>query len=211
MAAWVLSSAVSSLRRLLGDGTTDKFEFRVGGQPAPDGITTRFFVGQPRVVGASVQPFLNGAALYASGTLDADRGTLEVPTAPAVSGTLEFSYYFQWFTDAELEEFLTQAAAVVRYESVADEGLPVALRPAVLDFACYYAFMRKAAEYAETLEASAGGVSTTQKGSHPNWRSLAEAAFKNGKAKLELYAENPVGSAAPGMRFVSFELPRFQP
>lgn len=212
MPVWDVSAAVASLRSLLGDASADKFEFRVGAQPAPDGVTVRFFLGHTRLVEEGVQVVANGVVIDPSGvTLDAVQGVVTLVEVPAPSGTLEASYYYRWFTDPELQEFLTQAVNVQRFDSIDSEEMPVALRPVALDFACYYAFMRKAAEYADSLEASAGGLTVTQDKSHPNWRSLAEASFKNGKEKIQLYVDNPLNTKKPQMSFVTFGLPRYIP
>jgi len=207
VARWENGSSVASLRSLLGDGPSDKFEFRTSAVPAPDGVTCRFFLGRQRLVEDSVVVYENSVS--GAPTIGAALGTADFLTAPAPSGTVEASYFYQWFTDPELLEFLTLAANTLRFESSADAALPVGLRPALLDFACYHAYMRKAAEYAEALSGSANGFEVNQGHAHPNWRSLAEAAFKNAAEKVKQYAENPLGAKLPRMCFVSYQLEKW--
>lgn len=202
MASWELTSAVSSLRSLLGDNAADKFEFKADCQPSPDGVTTRFFGGQRRMVADSLTVFRGGQRIAVSGTPDYDRGEFDLEVAPSGTVPVQASYAYQWFTDAELEQFLSAGSLMVGYEVVTDSGLPLPLRPAVLDFSCYYAYLRKAAEWAESVTASAGGYTVDQSKSHPNWRALAELALKAGQEKVKQYIDGGVADAkAPAVRF----------
>lgn len=209
MAAWDATTALSSLRSLLGDHATDKFEFKASCFPTPDGIVQKFFVGQTRVVDDTLEVFVGGVATAVSGTPDYDQGCFNLASAP--SGVeLQASFHYQWFTDAELGEFLTAAASLLGFETVSDSGLPVGVRASVLDFACYYAYMRKAAEWADSLTASAAGYTADQSKSHPNWRALAETAMKNGQAKLKVYTDQPLATVTPAMKFVRYRLYPYQ-
>lgn len=201
MAAWDTTTAVSSLRSLLGDNAGDKAEFKADCQPAPDGVTKRFFAGQPRIVSGSLSVFLSGIETAVSGTPDYDRGTFDLATAPSGSVQVQASYTYQWFTDAELSTFLTQGATMVGYESVSDALLPIGLRPALLDFSAYYAYMRMAAIWAESVTASAGGYTVDQSKSHPNWRALAEMALRAGQEKVKLFNEAPGDTKSPSVAF----------
>lgn len=214
MASWDLLSAVSSLRSLLGDNATDKAEYKADCQPSPDGVTKRFFVGQPRVVVGSLSVYLSGVEAAVSGTPDYPRGTFDLEAAPSGSIQVQASYNYQWFTDAELEEFLNAgAAAMLGFESVDDPNIVVMIRPALLDFACYYAYMRKAAEWADAVSASAGGYSVDQSKGHPNWRTLAETALRSGWEKVKKFQEGGIVDAkSPAVRFSkAYTLPPYVP
>ena len=216
MAAWEVSSAISSLRSLLGDNATDKFEFKVDVFPTPDSVTKRFFVGQTRVDADSLQVYVAGIQTVSGAPsgivdLDAAKGSFDLGIAPSGSVSVQASFYYQWFTDPELIEFLTSAGTMLGFESIADAGLPVGVRAATLDFAAYYAYMKKAAEFADSLVATAVGYTADQSKSGPNWKDLAKLAYEKGRDKLKLYAENPLASAiTPQMRFVTFSMPRWQ-
>lgn len=210
MAAWDLTSAVATLRSLLGDGDTDKYEFKADVVPTPDGLVTKFFCGRTRLV-TSPLVYVNGAEeAPPTGSIDLATGTFELGAAP--TGSVQTSFYYRWFTDTELQTFLNEAALLLRYTGTTDPALPEGVRPIVAEFAAYYAYRRKAGEWAESVVASAGGYTADQSRPAPNWRALADAAWKNAKEKLDLYVDNPLtGSKAPGMRFVAYGLPPYTP
>lgn len=207
MAAWDTTSAVATLRSLLGDGATDKYEFMADVVPTPNGLVSKFFVGRTRLADT---PLIYLAGEAVTGTVDLPTGTFELEVAP--TGAVQASYYYRWFTDAELTTFLSDACLLLRYTGIDDSAMPEGVRPIVAEFACYYAYRRKAAEWAESVVASAGGYTADQSRPAPNWRALAESAWKNATEKLKLYVENPLtGSAAPAMRFVAYSLPVYTP
>jgi|OpeIllAssembly_1097287.scaffolds.fasta_scaffold00003_17 hypothetical protein len=209
MANWDVTSAIGSLRSLLGDGSTDKFEFKANVYPTPDTVTTRFFVGQTRLVPNSLEVFHNGAAVSPSGITDIDTAKGSFTYVPAPSGEVLASFYYQWFTDAEMLEFLNEGVnMLLGLESVSGD-FAIGLRPTLMQFACYNAYMRKAAEFAEAVEASAAGYTFKRDQASPNWKELAKAAMENAQAKLKLYLDNPVGSAAVQLRFISYALNRY--
>lgn len=210
MAAWDTTSALTSLRSLLGDGPADKYEFMTDVVPTPNGLVTTFFCGRTRL--ASTPTIYEGGQVVeaTSGSVDLPTGTFALDAAP--TGSVQTSFYFQWFTDAELQVFLNEAAMLLRYTGFDDATIPEGVRPILGEFACYYAYRRKAAEFAEAVVASAGGYTADQSRPAPNWRALAEGAWKNATEKLKLYAENPLGgSGAPAMRFVAYSLPTYVP
>ena len=208
MAIWEITSAISSLRSLLGDGPADKFEFKANVYPTPDTVTTRFFVGQTRLVPGSLEVYHNGV-LVDPGITAIDEAKGSFTYAPAPSGEVLASFYYQWFTDPELIEFLNEATTMlVGAESVSGD-FAIGLRPTLMQFACYNAYMRKAAEFAETVEASAAGYTFKRDQASPNWKELAKASMENAKEKMKIFLENPVGASAVVLRFVNFSLNRY--
>lgn len=216
MADWDISSAINSLRSLLGDAGTDKYAFKVDCVPAPDGITTRFFAGQTRLIEDTLAVYQNGVEIAPSGVSlpDPSGGLFDLLVAPSGGMELQASYYYRWFHDAELEEFLQQGSQTLAFTGVDDPALTVGIRAVVLDLACYYAYMRKATEYADSLVASAAGYTADQSRSHPNWRGLAQQAWDTAQKRIDMLANNPLSDNAgmkPGMRFVAFVLPTYVP
>ncbi len=215
MAAWDQSSAIASLRSLLGDGASDKFEFKSDVFPTPDGVTRKFFVGQPRVVPDTLSVYVDGNAAVSGApsgvvAVDYETGTFDLGTAPSGSVQVQASFNYQWFTDEELADFLTNAGTLLNFDTITDPALPVGVRAATLDFAAYYAYMRKAAEWADSLKATAAGYEADQSKSGPNWTALAKLAYEKARDKLKLYVENPLGQATPEIRFIAFRLQRWQ-
>lgn len=214
MAVWDISSAVTSLRSLLGDNPGDKYEFKTDVFPTPDGVTTRFFVGQTRLAAGTLEVYKNGVLIQAvSGSaVNVAKGefTYETEEGPLRRGLLQASFYYQWFTDSDLEAFLTEAAQMLQFDSPSAD-FAVGLRPTLMSWACYNAYMRKAAEFAETVSAAAAGYTFDRKSASPNWKALAETALEQGNAKLKLYLDNPLSASNPALRFRSFRLSPYQP
>lgn len=209
MATWEITSAIASLRSLLGDGPADKFEFKAPVYPTPDSVTTRFFVGQTRLVAGSLEVYHNGMQVDPSGVTDIDTAKGSFTRVPAPSGEVLASFYYQWFTDAELVEFLNEATTMLSLSETVSGDFAIGLRPTLMQFACYNAYMRKAAEFAEAVEASAAGYTFKRDQTGPNWKELAKAAMENAKEKLKLFLDNPVGASAVTLRFVSYSLNRY--
>ncbi len=215
MAVWDQSAAIRSLRSLLGDNPTDKFEFKADVFPTPDGITTKFFVGQTRLVPGTLavyvdhRPTPSGAPSGIVG-VDTATGTFDLGVAPSGSIEVQASFYYQWFGDDDLIEYLNAAVGLLGFEDMGADAIPVGVRGALLDFAAYYAYMKKAAEFADSLVAEAAGYKADQSKSHPNWRDLAKTAYEKARDKLKLYVDNPLGQTSPEMRFVAYRMVNWQ-
>jgi hypothetical protein len=80
-----------------------------------------------------------------------------------------------------------------------------------MSWACYNAYMRKAAEFAETVTAAAAGYEFKRDQATPNWTSLAKIALDQGNAKLKLFVMNPLTVQNPALSFKTFSLGRYQP
>ena len=222
---WLTSDAIAQLRSIIGDGATDKWEFKVNVFPSPDGVTKRFFVGQTRLVEDSLQVYLAGALTAVSGTPSYATGEFELATAPGADDECQCSFYYQWFLDRELAVFLDDAAQMLSLYTSATSGfvtlvgtpgssvsIEIGVRPSLLQFAAYNAYMRKAAETADSLSASApAGYSIDTGKRHPNWAGLAKAALDAAKMKLEMYLDNPLNSKQALVRTISYRLPNYQP
>lgn len=212
MAAWTQSAAISSLQTRLGDSAADKHEFRTDCSPTPDGVTTRFFAGQQRIVADSLQVYVGGSlmAVAASGITPA-HGTFEMSMAPAET-TLQASFNYQWFTEVELIQFLNAATNMLSITGYDSEALPETLRAVVVEFAAYFAYARKATSYADAVEAQGGGYTYAEGKSHPNWRGLADSTLKNAKEMLDLWKTNPLaGSEKALMRFATVHMEDYMP
>jgi len=222
---WLTSDAITQLRSILGDGPADKWEFKVNAFPTPDGVTTRFFVGQTRVVADTLQVYLAGVATAVSGTPLWSTGEFDLATAPGADDELQASFFYQWFLDRELAVFLDDAAQMLSLYDSATSGfvalvdteassvsIEIGIRPSLLQFAAHSAYMRKAAETADSLQAGApAGYSIDTSKRHPNWAGLAKMALEQAKAKLEMYTDNPLNSQRALVRAVAYKLRNYQP
>lgn len=206
--SWTLSSATLSLRRRLSDAADDKYVHQMEVDPEPDGVQTTFAVPESRLVPDTLEVTLDGVPVTPD-SVDLVAGRFSL-SAPDSNQKLRASYYFQWFTDADLEDFLGQATQLLGYDGVEDEALPVGLRPAILGFGSYYAYMKKAAEAADSVSASAGGFSTSTDRQNPNWLAMAKTAWDQASKEREAFAE-PIGEQKPAMAFVNYRMYRYVP
>lgn len=210
--AWTVSDARDRFRICIGDGLADHYEHKSEVTPTADGLHDQFFVGRTRLVEPTVRCFLNGVELDDEFEVDPVPGLITVLTPTPPSGVVLASYYWQWFTDAEIDVFLQDAANALGFTGVDDATLPVALQSVIMDWGAAVAYTRKAAEWAEALQASTpDGYSLDTGKAHPNWAKLAQDAMKRGKDKLDAYLESPLAFSKPEMRLTSFRLPVYIP
>jgi hypothetical protein len=142
---------------------------------------------------------------------DLSFGVVTFETAPVVESVLLASYNYQWFLDEQLTSFLLAASNTIGVETEESDTLPIGLRPVLLHFACYYAYMSKAAETADSLVASAEGYSVDQGKSFPNWKRMAENARDSAKAAVEFYNENILQVGGVGIAITSYYHPNYVP
>lgn len=210
-ALWILTTAIESLRRRLSDGSLDKYVHQMDVDPEPDGVTVRFAVPDSRLVTGTLLVTKNGVA-QTPATINLDDGSFDLSAAPAVTDKLFASYYFQWFNDDELEEFLLQALQMLGYDSVEDTAVPLQHRTVALSFAAYYAYMKKAAQTADALVASSSGFTSDTSKQHPYWMDMAKMAWEQAQKELETANTiTPVGTVKPAMKFATFRVPRYVP
>lgn len=213
--AWLEADALLHFRRLLGDLPTDKFTFKSQVVPSADGTTKVFHTGDQNLLSGSVKIYVNGALRTETThyTVDLTNGVIEFLDAfiPTAGQNIEATYHYQWFTDAQLLSFLTGGSNVIGVELITSDDLIIGMRPAACFFACYYAYMKKAGEHADSLEASAEGFTANQGKSFPNWKRMAENAWAQGKDAVDFYNENVLAVGGIGMAIVSYRMPDYLP
>lgn len=203
------------------DGPTDKYIHLSPVDPEPNGNTRLFAVPDGRLVAGSVQVLLDDEEvdleeLDESSSppqeeyIDLVTGRVAL-SAPDTGQILKVSYYFQWFTDAELEEFLIQAGSLLGYDDVEDDAITIPTRGPIISFAAHYAYLKMAAQSAQALQAGAAGYTADNTAEHPNWMELAKMAWESAAKELEVVANNPLSVARPSMAFVNFSMSRYVP
>lgn len=205
---WTLSTAIVSLRRRLGDSPTDKYVHMMDVDPEPDGRQRVFSVPDSNLVATTLKVFIDGEP-DEDVVPDNAQGSFTME-APDAGEEVRACYNFQWFTDAQLEDFLTNGAAQLGYDTVLDGTLPLGLRPATLSYGAFYAYMFKAAQAADVMTTAEAGFSTDTSKRTPNWLSLAKMMWDTAVRERTSF-ENPVGSGRAAMVFRSFRLPRYVP
>lgn len=150
------SAAIFALRALIKDNSTDKICSNKAVVGTVDGINTIFKTFEyRRVTDFSDSPdfplgiYLNGAALSATGIVqdDPESGTFQVTPAPNNRSSIRAYYYYQWFTDQELNSFLVNASDWLGLGPTYI-NLPDGLNAAALRFAAQEAYEAAAMKYA---------------------------------------------------------------
>lgn len=148
------TTAVDDLRRLLSDGAKDRLRHRKRVFGTINGTNLVFKTLEFR----RVTDFTTATApegVYVDGLTvavasdDLASGEFTLATAPLDGSVVEATYYMQWFTDAELLGFLTDAA----YWLLIDQptNIPAGLRPAALHYGAQEAYQKMALRWAENL------------------------------------------------------------
>jgi len=219
--AWTETSAIANLRTRLSDQATDKYVHQSLVDPEPNGVDTEFAVPDTNLIGI-VTVYIDGQAITALPDLDLEEDPPQdeyldrvagriVIAAPDEGQKLRVSYYFQWFTDSDLQAFLTQASQLLGFESVEDGALTVQLRTPLLSFAAHYAYLKMAANSAQAVSTAAAGFEGDNTKEHPYWMDLAKEAWDTAQKELETASTNPASSIKPHMRFVAYALSRYVP
>lgn len=135
----------------MSDGPTDKRAVEKKCVGVVDGVNKRFITFEDR----RVTNFQTGSTfplgVYIDGTLqtvvndDPESGVFELQTAPAFNKSVVATYFSQWFTDAQLDQFLLDAALFVRSSGVAT--VPDGLKHAALKYAASEAYQQLALKW----------------------------------------------------------------
>lgn len=140
-------TAVGDCRKTLSDGPTDKLAYRKKVIGQQDGLNLTFKTFEARRISSLVTPagpagvFLNNALVPVTSE-DLDSGEF-VLTAPAPTDGDQFvaSYYYQWFLDSELQEFLASASV---WAGFSDDYtlIPDTFRPAVKEYVAFQGYQK---------------------------------------------------------------------
>ena len=152
------STAINDLRIVLSDGPTDKLAWRKNVFPAPNGTFSSFKTFEFRRVtdfkncNAPLGVFVEGvrAANTEFSADDLDSGEFTFATPPAAGSEIQCTYYTQWFTDEELNVFLTIASDWLGLGSNY-QNMPEGLRPSAKKFASAEGYQKMAARFSQTL------------------------------------------------------------
>lgn len=151
-------TAISDLRNLLSDNTADRHRYRKRVFGQVDGTNTSFktfefrrvtdFTQEPAPLGVWINGIIQPTTAIASDS--PLTGDFTLVTAPSNGDIVEASYYIQWFTDAEIVNFLRLAC---NWLSLGDDftDLNQGLRPAALKYAAAEAYQKLSLRWAEHL------------------------------------------------------------
>lgn len=149
------TTAVSDVRILISDGSTDKLRYRKQVFGSIDGSNRVFKTFETRritaLVGAvaPVGVYDNGA-IQTVDSEDLESGEFTLHSAPAAGDEIRATYYVQWFNDSEIQQFLTSASEWI---SGADDWTQLAngLWPAAKTYAAATAFQKLVSRFSQNL------------------------------------------------------------
>lgn len=145
MSAW--TTAVTDVRKIMSDGDTDKLRYRKKVIGVVNGTNLVFKTFEDRRLSDFVAPVPptgvfddNGVALPVTSE-DLTSGEFTLTAAPLDGTSVLATYYFQWFTDVELSEFLTDAAEWIGngsdFTTIGED-----LRPAAKEYAAHKGYQK---------------------------------------------------------------------
>ena len=160
------ATAITALRGLVNDGPTDKICSNKSVVGPQDGTNLMFKTFEFRRVGTFVGPspvsfpcgvFNNGQQVNARDIAQDDpiSGTFQLKgsgtgTAPANRDNFVATYYYQWFTDDELDTFLQNASNWLNLGSTYI-NVPDGLNACVLDFAARECYRKAAVKFTQRM------------------------------------------------------------
>jgi hypothetical protein len=153
-------TAILALRTLIKDNANDKYCAQKKVIGVIDGTNTQFKTFENRRVTdftTAVAPlgvFINGAYVAAASDdlASANIGSFTLTTAPTQTGrqVVTASYYYQWFLDPEIDQFLQNAATWLGF-STTYATIPDGLNAAALRFSAQEAYEAVAMKYSTRM------------------------------------------------------------
>lgn len=152
----IWSAAVQDVRMVLSDGPTDKLAYRKKVIGVQNGTNLVFKTFEMRRVSTLVTPtgpvgvFLDDVLkTVSSEDLPSGQFTVASP-APTDGQSLVATYYHQWFTDAEITQFLVSASEWIGFVDNFP-NIPEDLRPAAKEYAAFQGYQKLASKWAAHL------------------------------------------------------------
>lgn len=155
---------IDDLRKLLSDGDEDKLNWRKRVLPdAPNGVIQTFKTFENRRVtdftassgvaaSGTLGVFVNGVQTFVMGD-DPNTGEFQVAWAPVNGDYVEATYYYRWFIDVELDEFLASAYQWLGFNTQYT-NLSDGLQPSALNYAAGRAYQKLALRWALTYSSN---------------------------------------------------------
>jgi hypothetical protein len=145
-----------ALRQAISDGPEDKYCDQKKCFGKTNGSNLQFKTFEFRRVtnfttatwplGVFINGVLQPASIVNEDDVDSGNFLLQSIDAPADGTVVEASYYYQWFTDSELDQFLQNASNWLQFGSTY-ANVPDGLNMALLNFASKEAYLKAAMKY----------------------------------------------------------------
>lgn len=143
------TTAVNDLRALLSDQGTDRLRWRKKCLGFANGTNLVFKTFEKRRVTGSLLVYVNDVLATTTAMAD-DTGEFTLQTAPAEGARIEASYYVQWWTDTQLQGFLTNGTRFLGLGTDYTQ-VPDGFINAVLKYAAADAYQELSVRYAEMV------------------------------------------------------------
>lgn len=142
-------TAITEIRQILADTKFNKRGTKKTLIGNADGTNTKFYSYDKRLFTDQIEVYVNNALVSNWDLNDAVAGEFIFSQAPDANAEIRASYYWQWWTDSELKNFLNKGAEQlgVAQQTVTSSTpdtsylkTPVGLKTPVLKFACHLAW-----------------------------------------------------------------------
>ena len=210
----VLATLITDLRILANDSPSANFIRGETLKPKPDGTRKNFYLDFQNIVPNSV--FITAGAgdanfRQASGfTVDGANGIIVFASAPAVGlNPFEADYNYNWFRDADHQEFLNNGATLIGYPT--PESVIAGLTAALLHFALYSYWLRRASFYANKYSSTGGLAAQQVDVVTGNFKSLAKMAWDMGTKFRDDYYKRLGQREAPSSASLNYKIDPFTP
>lgn len=144
-----LATAVAETRAFLNDGPQDKPVKRKQLIGNVNGVNTQFQTWEDRLVPGSMLVFVDFTQVPAT-EIDDVQGVIQLATAPAPGQVVRGRYYYQFFLDPELQEFVQRGASMITDTEDVTSIAP-GLKSACMNFAGFFAFRKQAIRWAHRM------------------------------------------------------------
>ena len=218
-----LANLILAARRTVNDTGTGRSSLVTDEQMGGiNGSSKRFSTLYNPIVAGTFEVRLNGAVKATPGDYSVDlvTGLLTMVVAPVVGppmDILEVTYRFQWFADAEYEEFLSDSATNAgfpptgttmnaRATSVA-ANYPDDRLDALLAYVGYRFNMRRADEFAHRFASSSAGTSVNVDVVTKNFRDMATKFLEDADSMRDNFYKRRGAREAPAAGVASFQPP----
>ena len=205
---------IESLRIAGEDAETSNRAFNESPVGAVNGTNTHFRLANRNIVPGSVLisdstgVWRENAAAY--GFVEDDvNGMITFNTAPVLNTILTADYYWQWFTDTDMSEFINEAAQNLGYTD--PTAVPQLQVTSLLKYALNVLLLRKAQAYTRKFSSSSGGISQEVAAVANQFQEEAKQAFDEGVKLMNNYYTRSGARQAPASGTTTYKVDPFTP
>lgn len=215
MSLWVNTTARMELRQMIKDTDVSNYVRQQNLVGLKNGSNNIFHVLAQNVVVSSFMLRKNGILLigggvgYAISNAGTGEITIAAGTIPVQTDTLVAEYYFQFFTDAEIDEFLVLASRQCGFTDPYLVDTPELIRPAILFLAVGLAYSSLSSFWAQKYSWIIEGRSEQSAEVTTNYLDLSKNAAAEGRKERDMYWQSQGRRYYPAQRSRGWVLPPY--